>query len=482
MGLFARLFGPGDGLPPSKSASKDHSVIESADLSGCIRIYTSSLAGSFEEQQATDKIKKIARSFQDWLRVSREVSPVSTLGTFALGQLPLMAQSFGDWHEVFSVSSAESARTLAVEKMASMAHGREEQLTVYGLAPEGPIKEAMLQSLKSQAKTISDWRSIFESTTGDIGRFAGGMVIDLTEGNVSALSDLLSDSDLCSDPALKDKIWQRIHVLAASPDDWIALINDDDTADEVRIYAIESVIGHSSVIAKGFGEWERILKRTEDDSDFEKRVAEKVVETAPLDDPEILEGLLGYEVISQSDDLRKSLIEKLKAVPGHHFDSWKDLYESTEEDDVKDICREKMISGADSLERLKEVESAIDADDRDSDFDEKFGARIREVVVSEADCRPIVEGYTAESVLFAAAFERLLDLSSSTQQCFDLFLSILNDWTDSDGNQQEDLVEKAIDRLLAVATPGEKYIMSKLGNDFGDLGSRAEAALPDSES
>ena len=228
----------------------------------------------------------------------------------------------------------------------------------------------------------------------------------------------------------------------------------------------------------GFEDWKKILDDAEERSDFEKHAATMTVAKAPADDPDKLVELLKYSVIDDDSDLREKVFEKLRATMPTLFTDWKDIYESTENNEVKEIARDKMVDGADSVDRLIEIHDTVDDDAQaDDEFQKKFTAKAKEILKTEEDCRRIVENYTAESVLFTSAFQQLLGLASTTRGYFDLIVALMEDWKTEDDYINDDLLDETIDKLLSVATQNEIYIMSKLGDDFSDLVEKAEEKL-----
>ena len=456
-------------------------LIETSSIEGCLRAYTSAVSGSNIEQVAIEKIKKLARTFDDWILVIQSISPTSDLGKYALEQLPLTACTFDDWQQVYSICS-DSVHSTALEKMAATAHSREEQICVYTLAPEGSaIRASMLSALKSQAKSIDDWTALCESSEGDLQKFAASMVVEQTPDAIEDLSNLLSYNAISDNPELNEKVLSRIRALKLPFDKWISVAEDGNLPDEVRSIALDRLVNDPELATKGFDDWKRLLTRAESGSEFEKHAASMAIAKAPDNNPVAVDDLLGYDVINDDSDSRAAVLEKLRSILPTYFDGWKSLYENTEDDEVKEIARDKMIEGADSVDRLIEVDEAVDESDQDDSFDEKFSSQARRVLVTEEDCRRIVEKFYADNIFFETAFEWLLDNAKTTEQCFDLLTSLIDDWHDESDDVNGELFDKTMEKLLSVATPTELYIMSRLGEDdevFQELGEKAGNKLP----
>ena len=450
-------------------------LIETVSLPECIRAYVSAVGGSPVERLAIDKVKKLARTFEDWMLVYGAISPVSVLGNYAFEQLPLTAVTFDDWQRVYLSCSSNGPRSeAALQKMAAIAHSREEQVKVYNLAPEGSqMEQSMFAALKLQAKTLDEWETIYDSSEGELRRFAAGMMVDLAPNDVSVIDSLLShDPD---DADLKDRSFAKIRSLSLPLSDWIDVVNDVDISDRVRNLAMEKVVHDPEMAAKNFDELVEILGDAEDDSEFEKYVADLLVAKAPQDDPAKIVGLLEYSLISDDDELRARVFQRLRTA-ATTFEVWKDIYESTEDEDAKAIARDGMIDCVGSADMLIELDDAI-GDDKDDEYDERVAPKIATVLRTEAECRIIVDKYYADSVLFEGAFKNLLGLATTMQECLDLFLSLLDEWKTEDDEVSDKLVGLAVDKLLSVATPGEIYITSKLGGEFDVLGERAQSKI-----
>lgn len=494
-GFFQRWFGPAGGetpvsgpvsISPKMAAPKVldsdgilQKLLETTSIDGCIQVYTNAPGGSVVEQRAMDKVKKIARTFYDWLMIYQSVSPASALGIFASEQLFLTACTFEDWEKLSSIDSQENQRTTSLEKMAALAHSWEEQVKVYELASEGSaLKAMMLNALKSQVKDVNDWASILESANNrEIKNLAGNTLIALTPNNLGALCDLLSCHEITHNSSLEEIVLDRIRKLKLTFTEWIEVVNDRDQPLDVRSIAIEMVTNDPEMASKGFEGWKKILDAADEDSDLEKRAATIVVASAPTDDPDVLIELFQYSVISNDSDLEQSVLAKLQAVTSAAFEKWKSIYESADDNDVKKVALGKMIDGVDSVDKLIAVDEAVDDDDQDADFEKLFGPKAKVILSTKETCRRVVENYFAEGLMFATAFGWLLDQAGDTRGCFDLCVSLLDDWKTEDDEVNDELFDKAVSKLLSVASQGEIYIMSKLGDEFGSLSSEARGRL-----
>jgi len=388
MGFIRNLFAPiREGKMPSELAksqgtSYDASLLrllESTKVSDCINVYTSAIPGSTIEKQAIGKIKKLVSTFDDWLRIFQSVSPMSSLGILALEELTRTASTFDHWHAIHSRCPNDALSSKVLEKMAVLAHSKEEHIVVYNLAPaESQIKTSVLEVLKSQVKGFDDWKAILDSSEGDLEKFAAFMIIDLVANDLDSISELLDHSAFENDTDLSNKVLTKLRAVEASSEDWTS------------------------------------------------------------------------------------------------------LYENTENDEVKKLALEKMIEKVDSVERLIAVYEAVDGDDQDEEFDKFFNPKAREIVVTKEACAKISENYYADDRLFVLAFEYLLNQATGMREYFCLFLSLIDDWEIEGGGSNDELIEKATEKLLSVATPNEIYIMSKLGNEhdeFTNLAQEAEKKL-----
>ena len=489
MDFFKRIFGFTAVAPETSFPSKDtlksvpakthdadvllQKLIDSTDIFDCIRAYTSAMGGTVIEQRALDKIKKLARSFEDWKSIFNSVSPASSLGSYALAQLLTTARAFTDWQYVYSICSSDDTRLVALEKIAAVAHTREEQIQVYEMSPENSsIKALMLSTLKSQAKSLEEWKDILDSSNGDLERFAMAMVVELTANKIDDLIYLLSHNSI--DDKTEEKILSRIRGLKMSIEDWTRVAEDEDTPVNVMTISLDKITNDPEVKPKGFEDWKKVLDIAREGSELEKTAASMVIAFVPLDDLDVVEGLLDYPVVENNSDLEEKVLEKLRVVSSAFFDGWKGLYENTENEEVKEIALDKMIEGIDSIERLFIVdEDMVDEDDQDEEYDKKLGPKAKSLLTTEEDCLRVTEKYYAGGIVFSSAVERLLVIRDTTERCLDLFLSLLNEWKDTDGDCNDDLLEKAEDRLLSVATTSEIYILSKLGGEFGEIASKA---------
>ena len=353
------------------------SLLESTRLVDCLKVYTTAMPGSELEKQALEKIKKLARSFDDWLMIFQSVSPVSSLGILSLSELASAARTFEEWHTIHIHCEKNPVSLSALGRMAVLAHSKEEQVIVYGLAPaESQLKTSMFGVLKSQVRGFEDWEALLDSSEGELAKFAATIVIDLApEGDLESIAGLLSHSAVQSDPDLTEKVLGKLRTAVASFDDWVK------------------------------------------------------------------------------------------------------LYGNAEDDDVKQLALSKLIDGIDSVDRLIAVEEAVQNDDQDDAFDKLFKPKAQTILVTDDACRRIVENYYAEGSLFVTAFEWLLGQATDTRGCFDLYVSLLEDWKTEGGETSDMLLEKTTEKMLSVANQTEMLIMSKLSDDFGDLSSEAKSRL-----
>ena len=209
-------------------------VVDAQSIEGCLRAYTNAISGSPAEQLAIDKVKKLVRDFNGWMTVHQSISPSSTLGIYALEQMPLTAITFYDWQELYSICS-DSTRSMVLAKMAAVAHDRREQVKVYDLAPnDSPIKASMLMALKSQAKNLKDWTALFSSAEDDLQRFAAGMMIEMTPEDIDELGSLLSYNAIDDDAGLRERVLTKIKGLKIPLDKWTDAINSDDLPGAVK--------------------------------------------------------------------------------------------------------------------------------------------------------------------------------------------------------------------------------------------------------
>ena len=269
----------------------------------------------------------------------------------------------------------------------------------------------------------------------------------------------------------------KIKKIARTLADWLKVYSSVSPTSSLGKYAFEQL----QVVDQTFDDWKKILDAAEADSELEKRAASIVVSKAPADDPQAIAELLDYDVINDDDQLQKEVFAKLRSVAASAFGDWKSLYENTEDDDVKDIAREKMIAGIDSLERLKDVADTVDNDEQDDDaFSKPFRVKAKAILVTEEACRNVVKNYTAEGPLFETAFDWLLDAAKTVGDCLDIYISLKDDWKTESDDENDDLLEKTVAKIISIATKSELYIISRLGentDDFDDLSSQAQSKL-----
>lgn len=466
-------------------------MIEQGGLNECLQAFINAHPGSAIETLAESKIKKIARTLPDWIVVREKVSPTSSLGKYALDQLPLVAQTFSDWETVHSLNASEISKSLALEKMAAKANTLAEKAAVYQLAPEGsPVRFAMIASLKSQAKTEEEWQQIFEDSTGELERFAGDMMIELASKDVKKLVELLSFEYSDDSKGFAKKVLAAIWKSEASLAGWIEVAKDSDTPEEVLSIAIGRIVNHPEAKDKDFAFWLETFKSAEEGSDFEKLVIKQMIAKLPSDDPHAGADLLEYSQINDEDEFREKILEALRTMSASAFESWKKVYEladNNDDDDLRAIAMKKLVEGIDSAEKLDEVDELVDSDQKDDDFEEAFMEKARSFLKADGDLDKLSGKYHSDSAIFVTAVEAALARATTADKCIYIFLQLLtnSDWETEDGDTNEDLLEKALDRLMEVATDSELYIMQQLAensDDFGDLESRAEETLSQRQS
>jgi hypothetical protein len=455
-------------------------LIEEDSLDSCIKVYINAESGKALESRAMDKIKKMARSLDDWRMISLKVSPSSPLGIFASEQLLLAAKTFKDWQMLYETVTDNETKVNALNKMAELADSWEEKLIVYRMAAEGSsLKNSFSALLKTQIKSREDWIRVAEASDGELEKISIEKAIELSAGNLNNLCTILSHDKVSSDDSLSEQVLNLVRELKMSADEWAGVINDEYYHPEkVKKIALEMLLASPELAGKGFTGWKAILEAAEEGGDLEKQAAKMTVAQAPVDDPEVLVDLLRISAIENDDELKEAVLEKLRIVSPTFFDKWKTLYENEEEEDIKKIALNKMIEGIDSIERLLEVDNLVSEDDED-EFEKLVLPKAKLVLVTKEVCRRIMEEYHAEGPLFETAFEFLLDQAEDTHQCFDLVTSLLNDWKDMNDDCNEDLLNKTISKLLTVATPTEVYIMSKLDGEYEELASEAAKKLED---
>jgi hypothetical protein len=212
------------------------------------------------EQLAADKIKKTARTFEDWLNVYHSVSPSSSLGQYAFEQLPVVAKTLEDWQQIYSTHPSEITRAMALEKMATMAHSTEEQVMVYDSAPEtSPVKAAMLAVLKSKNKDFREWKKLFEISSGSLEKFAAVMMIESAPNDIGEIDGLLGYDAISNDAVLEEKVLARVRTLNISLDKWVEVLNDSDTPDKIKTLALEKISKDPEMASKGLDDWTIIL-------------------------------------------------------------------------------------------------------------------------------------------------------------------------------------------------------------------------------
>ena len=233
------------GLVKSQGTSYDASLLhllESTNVSDCINAYTSAAPGSTIEKKTVDKIKKLANSFDDWLKIFQSVSPMSSLGILASEELTRTASTFDHWRAIHSHCSNDILSSKALEKMAAFAHSKEEQIIVYNLAPAGSeINTSMLDALKSQTKGFDDWKALLDSSEGDLEKFATVMVIDLVANDLDSISELFDYEVIENDSDLTNKALEKLRAVRASSEDWTSLYENTEN-DEVKKLALEEMI------------------------------------------------------------------------------------------------------------------------------------------------------------------------------------------------------------------------------------------------
>ena len=228
-------------------------------------------------------------------------------------------------------------------------------------------------------------------------------------------------------------------------------------------------------------EWLEVLDEAGDEA-LQKVAVEMAMATTPTDKPAALARLLDNSTIADDDGLTNSILAKLRAITPDVYDDWKDFYGDTENDQAKTIARDKLVEGINSFERLEEVDDLFEDNQDEYDEDETFSAayetKAKLMLSSEKICRSIVSNYYADSRFFRIAFGYLLSQAENTRQCLDLYQSALDDWHTEGDEADDDRLEEATTKLLAVATPTELYILSKLDEDnFGELGEKAQEKL-----
>lgn len=445
--------------PQTGTVSAREMLIKAATVRECLGAYAIAKEGELPAERVLDRLKKIARSFDDWLDAMTYVGQESELGKSISELLMTMSLSFEQWQQVYRALSAETVRTQVMGKMlplagtlsdlehlydlardrtlredilkrmAPLARTLEEKVRVYDLSAEdSPIREAISRELMLMAKSFGDWERILDQSDSEsaLERFAAARLVESAPGKLSDLANLLSYEAISRNDQLRNSVLLRLKQAQAS-----------------------------------FEEWKDVLEGSEDGSDFEHVAASMLVGKAS-EDPKILVDVLDFDCIYDDSELREVVLEKLRHTHAS-FGIWKDIH--SERDEVGEVAVEKMIETATTVDELLEVAEMTDGD-RDDETDAKFVEKFKSSFgANETDCRKVLDDYDEEHVLFSVALKCLLDMAQTAEQCLKIYFE-----TDYD----DDNTDAILDRIFSVATPGECAIIALVAEDGTKLRDRAE--------
>lgn len=214
---------------------------------------------------------------------------------------------------------------------------------------------------------------------------------------------------------------------------------------------------------KSYDEWFAIFREAETGSGLERLSGDKAAEKA--DDMTMLAELLVIDEFVEYFDLNSKAVAKLKSITAS-FKEWKDLSENYD-GEIKDIAIEKMIETSSNYQEFIDTVEAVDDEE---DAKEKFLEKVKSSeVLTESDCRSILNDYDNDYLLYSVALDRILSLSLSTEQC----LRIYFDWEFSDEDD-----EKILKKIFSLATPSECAIIALVAEDGTTLKEWAEERVP----
>lgn len=450
-------------------------MIDSPAFGDCVRAYLHSESGSTLEKMAFERIKKSGRTFEDWMLVYQSV-PTTPAGIYAVEKMMVIAKTFKNWQLICEYITDDNTRSIAVDKMGSLAKTRDELIYVYSVSsPESATRITVDRALRLQARSVEDWESIADFSSGEMRDFAVNMMVNLTDADVDELDNLLSAPVIAHNDNHKEKVFEKVRALPLSFSKWMEVVKDENVSDDVKAIGVEKLINDPEMSSKGYADWLKVLDEAEEGSDFEIKAAVIVVDKAPTDDPVEVADLLEYSAIDNDSNLKEMILTKLRYISAEYYDKWKKIYENEDNDQsVLDIARDKMVEGITSFEGLAEVDETIREEDEDDDFNDNFEAKARAILISEEACRYIIDKYYADNSIFEIAAEWLIDRAKTTRECVDLVKAANDDWKMGDGEINSELFDKAIEKLLSVATPDEIHIMASLiGEDFDRLAEEA---------
>ncbi len=451
-----------EGRKPTREwVSAREMLARATTVRDCLEAYTVAEDRELPDERVFDRLKKFARTFDDWLDISKKIDQESGLGKLVSERLTAAATTFLEWEWIYLAATSNLLREQAMEKtlslpatfldlegfykciedpkfreavlkrMVPLAHTLEEKVCVYDLSGEGSqARQDIARDLTLTAKNFEEWRSIFETAEGgsDFEHFAVAKMVELAPETLSELANLLSyDVISALHDELRDAVFQRLKQVRAS-----------------------------------FEEWETAFENAEDDSDFERFAASMLVDNVPAD-AEKLANLLGYGCVYDDAKLRETTLEKLRQAPAT-FEVWKEL-RGDETDEVRAIATEKMIAAVEDVDQVIEAAEAIDDDE---DGQGELAARVKTLTLDEKALEGILDDYGNDSFLFSAAFEKLVEMADTAIRC--LYLYATWETSDDDG-------DKALDKLFSLATREECSIIALSAEDESALHERAEKRL-----